>query len=162
MRLTQWTDYTLRVLMYCAATEGRVQPVTISEVAESYDISRSHLTKIVQELSAQGLLETTRGRGGGMRLMKPAAEINIGAVVRATETDFNLVECFDPAQNQCRLSSHCYLKGVLGQAMRAFLAVLDKVTLADLLAEPQSVVAMPQSRRLAATQPVPGLPDAAG
>jgi Rrf2 family nitric oxide-sensitive transcriptional repressor len=142
MRLTQWTDYTLRVLMYCAATEGRLQPVTISEVAESYDISRSHLTKIVQELSAQGLLETTRGRGGGMRLMKPANDINIGAVVRATETDFNLVECFDPEHNQCRLSSHCYLKGVLGQAMRAFFAVLDKVTLADLLADPQSVVAM--------------------
>lgn len=163
MRLTQWTDYTLRVLMYCAATEGRVQPVTISEVAESYDISRSHLTKIVQELSAQGLLETTRGRGGGMRLMKPAAEINVGAVVRATETDFNLVECFDPAQNQCRLSSHCHLMGVLDQAMRAFLAVLDKVTLADLLIEPIShaVVAMPQSRRPAAALRAPGLPDGA-
>ena len=161
MRLTQWTDYTLRVLMYCAATEGRVQPVTITEVAESYGISRSHLTKIVQELSAQGLLNTTRGRGGGMRLMKPASDINVGAVVRATETDFNLVECFDPEQNQCRLDSHCYLKGVLGQAMQAFLAVLDKVTLADLLTEPHSVVAMPQSRRLAAVRMVPGLPDAA-
>ena len=160
MRLTQWTDYTLRVLMYCAASEGRVQPVTISEVAESYDISRSHLTKIVQELSAQGLLETTRGRGGGMRLMKPANDINIGAVVRATETDFDLVECFNPEHNQCRLNSHCDLKGVLGQAMRAFLAVLDKVTLADLLTEPQSIVAMPISRRRLTTTPsVPGLPD---
>ncbi|MEO7105076.1 MAG: Rrf2 family transcriptional regulator, partial [Rhodoferax sp.] len=67
MRLTQWTDYTLRVLMYCAASEGREQPVTISEIAENYEISRSHLTKIVQELAAQKLLETTRGRGGGMR-----------------------------------------------------------------------------------------------
>ena len=160
MRLTQWTDYTLRVLMYCAASEGRVQPVTISEVAESYDISRSHLTTIVQELSAQGLLETTRGRGGGMRLMKPASDINIGAVVRATETDFNLVECFDPAHNECRLDSHCYLKGVLGEAMDAFFAVLDKVTLADLLTEPQSIVAMPISRRRLTTTPsVPGLPD---
>jgi len=99
MRLTQWTDYTLRVLMYCAATEGRAQPVTITEVAEGYGISRSHLMKIVQQLSAQGLLETTRGRGGGMRLMVPASSIHIGAVVRATETDFNLVECFDPASN---------------------------------------------------------------
>ena len=72
MRLTQWTDYTLRVLMYCAASDGRAQPVTITEVAESYGISRSHLTKIVQQLSAGGLLETTRGRGGGMRLMRPA------------------------------------------------------------------------------------------
>ena len=134
MRLTQWTDYTLRVLMYCAATEGREQPVTITEVAEGYGISRSHLMKIVQQLAAQGLLETTRGRGGGMRLMVPASAINIGAVVRATETDFNLVECFDPATNQCRLSSHCRLKGVLWQAMQAYLAVLDSVTLADLMA----------------------------
>ena len=138
MRLTQWTDYTLRVLMYCAATEGREQPVTTTEVAEGYGISRSHLMKIVQQLSAQGLLDTTRGRGGGMRLMRPAAAINIGAVVRATETDFNLVECFDPATDQCRLSSHCGLKGVLWQAMQAFLAVLDGVTLADLMAAPAS------------------------
>lgn len=136
MRLTQWTDYTLRVLMYCAATEGREQPVTITEVAQGYGISRSHLMKIVQQLSARGLLETTRGRGGGMRLMQPAAAINIGAVVRTTETDFNLVECFDPATNQCRLSSHCRLKGVLWQAMEAYLAVLDSVTLEDLMSSP--------------------------
>ena len=132
MRLTQWTDYTLRVLMYCAAYQGREQPVTINEVAQSHGISRSHLTKIVQELAAQGLLETTRGRGGGMRLMKPAHEINVGAVVRSTETDFHLVECFAPRTNQCCLGSHCRLHGVLAQAMRAFLAVLDGVTLADL------------------------------
>ena len=170
MRLTQWTDYTLRVLMYCAATEGRAQPVTITEVAVGYGISRSHLMKIVQQLSAQGLLETTRGRGGGMRLMVPASSIHIGAVVRATETDFNLVECFDPASNQCRLSSHCRLKGVLGQAMQAYLAVLDGVTLADLVAptSPQGValqatVAAPRAgiaRRKTAL--VPGLPDAPG
>lgn len=134
MRLTQWTDYTLRVLMYCAATEGREQPVTITEVAQGYGISRSHLMKIVQQLSAQGLLETTRGRGGGMRLMRPAGTINVGAVVRTTETDFNLVECFDPATDHCRLSGHCRLKGVLVQAMDAYLAVLDGVTLADLVA----------------------------
>jgi len=133
MRLTQWTDFTLRVLMYCAACEGREQPVTISEVADSYGISRSHLTKIVQELSALGLLETTRGRGGGMRLMKPAQDINVGAVVRTTETDFTVVECFDPENNQCRLSSHCRLQSVLGQAMKSFFAVLDNLTLADLM-----------------------------
>ncbi len=72
MRLTQWTDYALRVLMYCAACHARAQPVTISEVAEKHGISRSHLTKIVQQLAALGLLDTTRGRGGGMRLMRPA------------------------------------------------------------------------------------------
>lgn len=133
MRLTQWTDYTLRVLMYCAASDGRDHPVTITEVAESYNISRSHLTKIVQQLSSSSLLETTRGRGGGIRLMRPASEINVGAVVRATETDFNLVECFDPESNQCRLSSHCRLQNVLADAMQAFFVVLDRYTLADLL-----------------------------
>lgn len=167
MRLTQWTDYTLRVLMYCAATDGRALPVTINEVAEGYGISRSHLMKIVQELSAQGLLETTRGRGGGMRLMRPAAEINIGAVVRATETDFNLVECFDPETNRCRLSSHCRLKGVLARAMQAYLAELDRVTLADLMVAqapalgpgPVSTAAVPRaSAARRAAQPVKGLP----
>ncbi len=154
MRLTQWTDYTLRVLMYCASTQGRVQPVTITEVAELYGISRSHLMKIVQQLSAQGLLETTRGRGGGIRLMRPASSINIGAVVRTTETDFNLVECFDPLTNRCCLSDHCRLKGVLAQAIQAYLAVLDAVTLADLVAPASplgggglvSIVAPPISR----------------
>lgn len=133
MRLTQWTDYTLRVLMYCAACEGREQPVTISEVAESYDISRSHLTKIVQQLAAQNLLETSRGRGGGMRLLTPAKDINVGALVRSTETDFTLVECFDVTTNQCRLSNDCRLQSALSEAMEQFFSVLDKLTLADLM-----------------------------
>lgn len=167
MRLTQWTDYTLRVLMYCAATEGREPPVTITEVAEGYGISRSHLMKIVQQLSAQGLLDTTRGRGGGIRLMRPASTINVGAVVRTTETDFNLVECFDPATNHCRLSSHCRLKGVLGTAIDAYLAVLDGVTLADLVAPAASsagrgalpaVSVLRQGVTRRAGHPVPGLP----
>ena len=155
MRLTQWTDYTLRVLMYCAASQAREQPVTITEIAESYDISRSHLTKIVQELSAGGWLETTRGRGGGMRLIKPAKDITLGAVVRATETDFTMVECFDPALNQCRLSQHCGLKGVLHQAMQSYFSVLDRVTLADLVAPRAAAAALPKSLR---AQLVPGLP----
>lgn len=134
MRLTQWTDYTLRVLMYCAASAGRAMPVTITEVAEAYGISRSHLMKIVQQLAALGWLETTRGRGGGMRLLRPAADITVGDVVRATETDFHLVECFDPAANQCRLTPHCRLRGALDQALAAYLAALDGVTLADLVA----------------------------
>ena len=160
MRLTQWTDYTLRVLMYCAATQGREQPVTITEVAEGYGISRSHLMKIVQELAAQGLLETTRGRGGGMRLMKAPAEINLGAVVRQTETDFHLVECFDPHVNQCRLSGNCRLKGVLGDAINAYLAVLDGVTLADLVDAPNpKMLAQPLIRRsMRDAKPVTGLP----
>lgn len=161
MRLTQWTDYTLRVLMYCAACEGREQPVTITEIAESYNISRSHLTKIVQELAARKLLETTRGRGGGLRLHKPAQDINVGAVVRATETDFNLVECFDPATNQCHLSRRCGLQGVLVQAMDSFFAVLDRVTLADLMASTSPPQPLPSGQNGPGTthvlRQVPGL-----
>lgn len=133
MKLTSWTDYSLRVLMYCAASQGREQPVTITEIADAHDISRSHLTKIVVALSDQGLLETTRGRGGGLRLLKPAKDIVLGAVVRKTETDFTMVECFAPADNSCRLSGHCGLMTVLAEAMQSYLKVLDGVTLADLV-----------------------------
>lgn len=134
MHLTHWTDYSLRVLMYCAVHAGRQQPVTITEIAEAHGISRSHLTKIVVALSAQGWLETTRGRGGGLRLLRPAAEVRLGDVVRQTETDFHLVECFDPERNTCRIDGHCRLKGVLHSALDSYLAVLDGVTLADLVA----------------------------
>ncbi|MEI6117069.1 MAG: Rrf2 family transcriptional regulator [Burkholderiales bacterium] len=152
MRLTQWTDYSLRVLMYCAACEHRDLPVTITEIADSHGISRSHLTKIVQQLGAKGLLQTTRGRGGGIRLCKPAAEINVGELVRQTETDFAMVECFDAQTNQCSLSPQCGLKGVLHQATNSYLAVLDGVTLADLIARPDvqakgATVEMPVSRK---------------
>jgi len=155
MRLTQWTDYTLRVLMYCAASLERPEPVTITEIADSHGISRSHLTKIVQQLAARGWLGTTRGRGGGMRLLINAEDICLGAVVRATETDFAMVECFDATQNHCRLSQHCRLKGVLNQATQSYLAVLDGITLADLIAPHASRVEMPKNRRM---QLVPGLP----
>ena len=155
MRLTQWTDYTLRVLMYCAASQERPEPVTITEIAESHGISRSHLTKIVQELAARGWLETTRGRGGGMRLMVNARDIRLGEVVRATETDFTMVECFDPGQNQCRLSQHCRLKGVLEHATQSYLAVLDGITLADLVAPMPVRDGMPKAQNM---QLISGLP----
>ncbi len=159
MRLTQWTDYALRVLMYCAASEGRAQPVTITEMAEQHAISRSHLMKIVQALAAQGLLDTTRGRGGGLRLRVPAAEIRLGDVVRLTESDFDMVECFDPAVNRCRLTGHCLLRGVLAQATQSYLTVLDGVTLADLVARPAAAGTTSAARRRAlAAVPVPGLP----
>ena len=157
MRLTQWTDYTLRVLMYCAACQARDQPVTITEIADSHAISRSHLTKIVHQLGSQGLLETTRGRGGGMRLSRPAADINVGAVVRQTETDFAMVECFEAASNHCGLIANCRLKGLLHQATDSYLAVLDAASLADLIAPTLSLVKAPASRRCAAT---PGIPPA--
>ena len=155
MRLTQWTDYTLRVLMYCAASLERTEPVTITEIAENHGISRSHLTKIVQELAARGWLETTRGRGGGVRLLVNAEQVSLGDVVRATETDFAMVECFDPVQNQCRLSTHCRLQSVLSQATQSFLAVLDGITLADLVS-PTSIRGDLAKERL--LQLVPGLP----
>jgi Rrf2 family transcriptional regulator, nitric oxide-sensitive transcriptional repressor len=155
MRLTQWTDYTLRVLMYCAACQTRAEPVTITEIAEAYGISRSHLTKIVQDLGAKGLLETTRGRGGGMRLRRPAADINVGDVVRDTETDMTLVECFDPQTDQCRLSHHCHLQGVLEHALQRFYSALDAVTLADLVAAPDFPALGGSAKRW---RLVPGLP----
>lgn len=155
MRLTQWTDYTLRVLMYCAACQTREQPVTITEIADSHGISRSHLTKIVQQLGAQGLLETTRGRGGGLRLMRPAQDIVLGQVVRQAETDFHLVECFGDQPAACGLNPQCRLKRVLVQASQRFLDVLDGVTLADLVAP------LPPSLGTTANGsagPVPGIP----
>ena len=134
MRLTQWSDYSLRVLMYCAACSQRETPATISEIAEAHGISRSHLTKIVMTLSAAGWIETTRGRGGGLRLLKAAEDIVLGDVIRQTETDFNMVECFDSTSNTCRLDGHCRLKSTLQRATNSYLAVLDSVTLADLIA----------------------------
>ena len=155
MRLTNWTDYSLRVLMYCAACAQREKPATISEIAEAHGISRSHLTKIVMTLSGLGLLETTRGRGGGLRLLRPAHETVLGTVIRQTETDFTLVECFDNDHNTCRLNGYCRLKGALQQAMDSYLAVLDGLTLADLL-EP-----MPPGagvRKVVHLKHIPGLP----
>lgn len=143
MKLTSWTDYSLRVLMYCAASQGRAQPVTITEIAQAHQISRSHLTKVVVELSKQGLLATTRGRGGGLRLLKLAKDIALGDVVRQTETDFMMVECFDPAHNDCRLTGHCRLKGVFNQALQSYLQVLDRVTLADLVPNTGSGLPLP-------------------
>ncbi len=136
MRLAEYTDYTLRVLMYCAARPQQL--VTISELAERHEVSRNHLMKIVTDLGRQGVLETTRGRGGGLRLLKDPAKLRIGDVVRASETDFRLVECFDASTNQCRLNPTCRLKGLFNAALRAYFKELDGMTLAE-LAEPSSV-----------------------
>jgi Rrf2 family nitric oxide-sensitive transcriptional repressor len=151
VRLTQWTDYSLRVLMYCAVTEGRGSLPTVAEIAQTHGISRSHLTKIVMTLAAQGWLENSRGRGGGLRLRVPASSVKVGEVVRQSEADFQLVECFDATGNTCRMAGRCRLQGVLGQAMDAYLAVLDSVTLADLVAPAAG----------APLQWVPGLPSPA-
>ncbi|WP_374670113.1 Rrf2 family transcriptional regulator, partial [Ramlibacter sp.] len=131
MRLAEYTDYTLRVLMYCAARPQQL--VTIGELAERHGVSRNHLMKIVTDLGRQGVLETTRGRGGGLRLLKDPATVRIGDVVRACETDFRLVECFDPKTNQCTLTPSCRLKGLFNAALRAYFKELDGMTLADMV-----------------------------
>lgn len=156
MRLTQWTDYSLRVLMYCGASAGRARPVTIAEIAQAHGISRSHLTKVVMTLSALGYLETSRGRGGGLRLLRPAGEIRVGEVVRQSEGDCRLLECFDPAVNTCRLDGRCRLKGMVRGALDSFLAHLDQFTLADLIPPPGGQAAFP-----AATAGVPVAPTGA-
>ena len=129
MRLTRYTDYALRTLIYIGLREPRQS--SIAEIARAYGISESHLTKVVHQLGRLGLIQTIRGRGGGLRLAKPPAEIVVGAVVRATEDDLALVECF--AAGSCAITAPCRLRRVLGEALAAFLAVLDGYTLADLL-----------------------------
>jgi len=132
MRLSEYTDYTLRVLMYCAAHRDRL--VTIAELAEQHGLSKNHLMKVVNDLAHQGLIQTTRGRGGGLQLLLEPEAIRIGDVVRATETDFRLVECFDLATNACTLSPSCRLTHLFGEARRGFFNALDGATLADMTA----------------------------
>ena len=142
MRLTHWTDYSLRVLMYCAQSESRQTAATIQEIAEQHDISKSHLTKIVMTLAADGYLITSRGRGGGLRLGQPASEIVIGEVVRKTESDFSMVECFQDGVSRCALMPSCRLKNVLADALNAFFEKLDSVTRADFMVDAQDPPAM--------------------
>src|SRR5664279_317855 len=130
MHLTIYTDYALRVMLMLNVAPNRL--VTIKEVAERYDISRNHLVKVVQQLAAHGYVESVRGRNGGIRLGRPASQVNIGELVRLTEENFNLVECFDRATNACLISSVCRLRRVLTNARDAFLRELDAVTLADI------------------------------
>jgi Rrf2 family nitric oxide-sensitive transcriptional repressor len=130
MRLTVYSDISLRLLMYVALKDGAL--VTIQEVADAYGISRNHLMKVAFQLGRAGFLDTVRGRGGGLRLARPAEEIGLGAVVRATEEDFDMVECFDPHTDRCVITGPCRLRGVLSKALKAYLAVLDEYSLADL------------------------------
>lgn len=139
MRLTAYTDYTLRTLMYLAVQPER--GATIAEIAAVYAISEAHLTKIVHQLGLAGDVATTRGRGGGLRLGKPADTINLGAVVRRTEPDMDLVPCFG-ASGPCAIGGACVLSGALRDALDAFLAVLDRTTLADLVAPRQRLAAL--------------------
>ena len=132
MRLTSFTDYSLRVLIYLG-TQSKQKLSSIREISDMYRISNNHLTKVVYGLGKLGLVETIRGRNGGIRLAKKPEEINIGWVVRQTEEELDIVECFNDERNQCIISPACRLKGVLKAALEAYLKVLDQYTLADLL-----------------------------
>jgi len=130
MRLTLWTDYALRTLIYVGAKTGPL--ATIGEIAESFDISESHLMKVVNKLGQQGYIETVRGKGGGIRLGRAPALIRVGAVVRETEEDLAVIGCL-AGKGFCRIERCCELRGALRKATRAFLETLDGFTLADLL-----------------------------
>jgi Rrf2 family nitric oxide-sensitive transcriptional repressor len=129
MQLTQYTDYSLRVLIYLTRFENR--GATIGEIAEYFRISRNHLMKVVTGLASAGFVATTRGKGGGLQLGRPAHTIMVGEVVRAMESDLNLVECFNMATDRCIITRGCALKAVLHEARRDFLKVLDRYTIAD-------------------------------
>ena len=133
MRLTKFTDYALRVLIYAASLEGK-RLTTVEETAKFFDISRAHLKKVVLLLTQNGYLEGVRGRSGGFRLALPADQINLGALIRVTEPDFGMVECFLP-ENTCRITQACRLPMVLNKALDNFVTTFDAYTLADVKIE---------------------------
>ena len=144
MQFTKFSDYALRVLMYAHAAGGR--RVTIDEMAAAYRISRAHLMKVVNSLTRAGYLTAVRGRSGGLVLARPAEDICLGEVVRATEPDFAIVECFSTG-NQCVITECCKLPRVLNEALTAFLAVLDRHTLASIALKPKDFRAVLQTAR---------------
>lgn len=159
MRLTTYTDYTLRVMMYLAVSHRQGGWVTIDQMAQAYDISRNHLMKIVNELAQTGFIETSRGRAGGARLARAPSEISIGAVVRMAEKDFAVVACHDTSvPHNCAIFQACNLKRALSRAMDAFMMELDRVTLADAIAAPTVAASL---LGMEAPQPV-ALPAARG
>ena len=131
MRLTVYTDYALRLLMYLALKEDQL--ATIAEIAKSFAISRNHLMKVAYQLGVAGYVETVRGRGGGLRLAKPATTIGLGDVVRCTEPDMAIASCFKPLDAPCAIRPCCVLKRALEKAHHAFVDVLDGYTLGDLV-----------------------------
>ncbi len=150
MQLTQYTDYSLRVLLFLGLNPDR--RCTITEISEAFDINRNHLVKVVHNLSSSGWIRTIRGKSGGMVLAFPPEHINIGAVIRHTEPHFNLLECFDYEENTCVISPACMLRHALYKARKAFLDVLDSYTMADVLSKPDDIIQlleMPEFKKAA-------------
>lgn len=131
MRLTNYSDYSLRVLIYLATREKDIL-TNIKEIAEAYDISKNHLMKIIYNLGKMGYIETIRGRKGGIRLALQPSDINIGEIIRKTEEDFYLVECFEHG-NKCVITPICSLKHIFNNALEQFLKELDRYTLEDIV-----------------------------
>jgi Rrf2 family nitric oxide-sensitive transcriptional repressor len=131
VQLTRFTDYSLRVLIHLGNHPDTL--ATVATIAGVHDISRHHLTRVVHQLGLKGYIDTVRGKGGGFSLARPPAQIRIGDVVRDMETGFELAECFRPGNSTCRLMPDCTLKSILAEAGNAFLATLDRYTLADLV-----------------------------
>jgi Rrf2 family transcriptional regulator, nitric oxide-sensitive transcriptional repressor len=137
MRLTSYTDYALRTLMFLALNRDRL--VTVGEIADKHNIAKNHLTKVVHQLGMLGFIDTVRGRSGGLRLGREPKDIRIGDVVRQTESDFYMASCFDASAPACLYAGGCELRGALAGATNAFLAVLDELTLAQMVArDPQA------------------------
>jgi len=155
MRLTVFSDYALRVLLVLASRTESL--VTISDISGAFGISDAHLMKVAQALGKTGWVDTVRGRNGGMRLAVDPRELRIGQVVRALEADFALVECFG-ADNHCVLTNGCGLQKAISLAMQAFLAELDRYTLADMVDTSPKLAALPMWQAITWQSPVPTQP----
>jgi Rrf2 family nitric oxide-sensitive transcriptional repressor len=137
MRLTRYTDNALRALIYIGLHDS--VPARITDIARRMGMSEDHTAKVIARLAELGFVATSRGRAGGVRLARAAHEINIGDVVRATEDNLTLVECFDPSTNQCPIAPASALAPALDEALTAFFSVLDRYTLAHLVAKPRGL-----------------------
>ena len=140
MKLTTFSDYTLRVLMFLALNRDRL--ATIPEIAAAYGISENHLMKVVYQLARSGVIESVRGKGGGIRLAHEPADIRLGQIVRTSEGSAPIVECLSDDAGACRIAPACRLAAVLVRAFDALFATLDEYTLADLVRAPRSLKAL--------------------
>lgn len=163
MRLTTYTDYAFRCLVYLAIHQSADKLFNIQQIADAFNISKNHLTKVIHQLASLGYIESVRGRNGGIRLAKPAESINLGEVFRQTEPDFTIVECFAPIEEQlfrdtdptslenisevhsqtiCQISPQCRLRSILYEATRQFIDVMDQYTVADIIQNAEELRAL--------------------